>query len=154
MCDEAHLYLPAGDARVAEQRALDAFERIAKEGRKYGVSLMVVSQRPSDVSRTVLSQCNNFMVLRLTNEQDRSVVQRLVPDNLSGLTDALPLLDIGEAIILGDSMVLPSRIKLSVPTVKPVSATRDFWTDWNTRQLKDSVVETAIANLRAQGKSA
>ncbi|MER3386046.1 MAG: ATP-binding protein [Microcella pacifica] len=154
VCDEAHLYLPAGDARIAEQRALDSFERIAKEGRKYGVSLMVVSQRPSDVSRTVLSQCNNFMILRLTNEQDRSVVQRLVPDNLSGLTDAVPLLDIGEAIILGDSMILPSRIKLAPPTVKPVSATRDFWTEWNTRSSSDSAVELAIANLRAQGRTA
>lgn len=153
VCDEAHLYLPAGDARIAEQRALDAFERIAKEGRKYGVSLMVVSQRPSDVSRTVLSQCNNFMILRLTNDQDRSVVQRLVPDNLSGLTDALPLLDIGEAIILGDSMVLPSRIRLSAPTIKPISATRDFWTEWNSRQTGDAAVETAIASLRAQGRS-
>lgn len=153
VCDEAHLYLPSGEARLAEQRALDSFERIAKEGRKYGVSLMVVSQRPSDVSRTVLSQCNNFMVLRLSNEQDRSVVQRLIPDSLSGLTDSLPLLDIGEAVVLGDAMVLPSRLKLAPPRIKPMSATRDFWSEWDTRAPDDTAVEGAIANLRAQGRS-
>lgn len=152
VCDEAHLYLPATETRLAEQRALDSFERIAKEGRKYGVSLMVVSQRPSDVSRTVLSQCNNFMVLRLTNDQDRSVVQRLVPDNLSGLTDSLPLLDIGEAIVLGDSMILPSRIKLSAPAIKPISATREFWSEWDTLVPSESAVESAIYRMRAQGR--
>lgn len=86
ICDEAHLYLPVRDsAEAAEKRALEAFERIAKEGRKYGVSLLVVSQRPSDVSRTILSQCNNFLVLRLTNNQDQSVVNRLLPESMGAL---------------------------------------------------------------------
>lgn len=152
VCDEAHLYLPADEGRVSEQRALDAFERIAKEGRKYGVSLMVISQRPSDVSRTVLSQCNNFMVLRLTNDQDRQVVQRLVPDNLSGLTATVPLLDIGEAIVLGDSLLLPSRLRLTPPSVKPKSATRDFWSEWQDNERTEKSVVDAVANLRRQGR--
>src|SRR5664279_350869 len=96
LCDEAHLYLPVrDDADAVQRQALAAFERIAKEGRKYGVSLLVVSQRPSDVSKTILSQSNNFLVLRLTNEQDQSVVRRLVPDSMAGVTDILPLLDTG-----------------------------------------------------------
>jgi DNA helicase HerA-like ATPase len=152
VCDEAHLYLPADETRVSEQRALDAFERIAKEGRKYGVSLMVISQRPSDVSKTVLSQCNNFMILRLTNDQDRQVVQRLVPDNLSGLTASVPLLDIGEAIVLGDSLLLPSRLRLNQPAVKPTSATRDFWTEWQEKQPNEASIAEAVANLRRQGR--
>ena len=79
VCDEAHLYLPVReDADAVEKQALYSFERIAKEGRKYGVSLLVVSQRPSDVSRTILSQCNNFLILRLTNDQDQNVVRRLI----------------------------------------------------------------------------
>ena len=102
VCDEAHLYLPANAPDVSEARALEVYERIAKEGRKYGVSLVVVSQRPSDVSRTILSQCNNFIVLRLTNDQDQAVVSRLMPDNLAGITSALPLLDVGEAMLIGD----------------------------------------------------
>ena len=152
VCDEAHLYLPADDTRVAEQRALDAFERIAKEGRKYGVSLVIVSQRPSDISRTVLSQCNNFMVLRLTNDQDRSVVQRFVPDSLAGLTAALPLLDIGEALVLGDALVLPARLKLDAPQVKPRSATRNFWTEWSTRSPNPNAIAAAVEHMRQQGR--
>jgi len=90
LCDEAHLYLPVReDADAVEKQALGVFERIAKEGRKYGFSLLVVSQRPSDVRRTILSQCNNFLALRLTNESDQNVVKRLMPDSLAGLTAIL-----------------------------------------------------------------
>jgi DNA helicase HerA-like ATPase len=107
VCDEAHLYLPVRtDADAAAKRALDTFERIAKEGRKYGFALLVVSQRPSDVSKTILSQCNNFIALRLTNEQDQSAVRSVMPDSMAGIADILPLLDIGEAIVLGDSVLL------------------------------------------------
>ena len=97
VCDEAHLYLPVKEAvGVTERRAVEVFERIAKEGRKYGVALLVVSQRPADVSRTILSQCNNFIAMRLTNDADQAVVRRLMPDSLAGLTDVLPLLDLQE----------------------------------------------------------
>jgi hypothetical protein len=151
VCDEAHLYLPVRDAaEAAEKRALEAFERIAKEGRKYGVSLLVVSQRPSDVSRTILSQCNNFLVLRLTNDQDQSVVKRLLPESMVGITDILPLLDLGEALLLGDSILLPTRIKLNKPTIAPESATRQFWSDWANQEPKPDAVSKAVEALRRQ----
>ena len=151
VCDEAHLYLPVRDtADAAEKRALESFERIAKEGRKYGVSLLVVSQRPSDVSRTILSQCNNFLVLRLTNDQDQSVVKRLMPESMGGLTDILPLLDTGEALLLGDSILLPTRIKLDKPSIEPASATRQFWTDWATQTPTPDAVSKAVEALRRQ----
>ena len=151
VCDEAHLYLPVRDAaEAAEKRALEAFERIAKEGRKYGVSLLVVSQRPSDVSRTILSQCNNFLVLRLTNDQDQSVVKRLLPESMVGITDILPLLDLGEALLLGDSILLPTRIKLHKPTIAPESATRQFWSDWANQEPKPDAVSKAVEALRRQ----
>ena len=151
VCDEAHLYLPVRDsAEAAEKRALESFERIAKEGRKYGVSLLVVSQRPSDVSRTILSQCNNFLVLRLTNDQDQSVVKRLMPESMGGITDILPLLDLGEALLLGDSILLPTRIKLDKPKIEPASATRQFWTDWATQIPKPDAVSKAVEALRRQ----
>ncbi len=151
VCDEAHLYLPVRDAaEAAEKRALEAFERIAKEGRKYGVSLLVVSQRPSDVSRTILSQCNNFLVLRLTNDQDQSVVKRLLPESMVGITDILPLLDLGEALLLGDSILLPTRIKLDTPKIAPESATRQFWTDWANQEPKPDAVSKAVEALRRQ----
>lgn len=153
VCDEAHLYLPNQVSDPAEQRALEAFERIAKEGRKYGISLFVVSQRPSDLSRTVLSQCNNFMVLRLTNDQDQAVIRRLMPDNLASLTGALPLLDVGEGLLIGDAMVLPTRIKLDQPKVKPRSATLNFWSEWNTRAVNASDLTAAVESMRRQSRA-
>lgn len=151
LCDEAHLYLPVReDADAVQRQALGAFERIAKEGRKYGFSLLVVSQRPSDVSKTILSQCNNFLSLRLTNDTDQGVIKRLMPDSLAGLTSILPLLDTGEALMLGDAVLLPSRIKLDAPVIPPDSATRNFWTDWGTQEPDDSAIAQAIEALRSQ----
>lgn len=153
LCDEAHLYLPIkDDADSVQRQALYNFERIAKEGRKYGVSLLVVSQRPSDVSKTILSQCNNFIVLRLTNDRDQNVVKNLMPDSLKGVTDCLPILDVGEALILGDCILLPNRIKLQEPNLKPQSNTIDFWKEWNESEPNESEIHKAIRNLRAQSR--
>lgn len=151
LCDEAHLYLPVReDADSVQKQALGAFERIAKEGRKYGFALLVVSQRPSDVSKTILSQCNNFLALRLTNDADQSVIRRLMPDSLAGITSMLPLLDVGEGLLLGDAILLPSRIKLDPPKVRPDSATRDFWTEWGSIQADTDAVVDAVEALRSQ----
>jgi uncharacterized protein len=154
VCDEAHLYLPVrSDTDAATKRALDTFERIAKEGRKYGFSLLVVSQRPSDVSKTILSQCNNFIALRLTNEQDQSAVKSVMPDSMAGIADVLPLLDIGEAIVLGDAVLLPSRIKLDRPTATPLSLTKNFWREWAEKPSDAQAIRAAVENLRRQSKS-
>lgn len=109
VCDEAHLYLPRKEGNPVERRAVEAFEKIAKEGRKYGVALMIVSQRPSDVSTTILSQCNNIISLRLTNADDQATVRKLLPESLESLLEALPIMDVGEAMVVGDSVLLPSR---------------------------------------------
>ncbi|WP_333703306.1 ATP-binding protein [Sphingobium yanoikuyae] len=154
LCDEAHLYLPVkDDADAVQKQALYSFERIAKEGRKYGFSLLVVSQRPSDVSRTILSQCNNFLALRLTNDSDQNVIKRLMPDSLVGLTAMLPLLDVGEALLLGDAVLLPTRIKLDQPKVKPDSATREFWQEWGSLQPDEKLLEAAVECLRSQSRA-
>jgi DNA helicase HerA-like ATPase len=148
------LYLPVReDADAVEKQALGVFERIAKEGRKYGFSLLVVSQRPSDVSRTILSQCNNFLALRLTNESDQNVVKRLMPDSLAGLTAILPLLDTGEALLLGDAVLLPSRIKLDKPKIPPNSATLDFWTQWGCAEPQADILKAAVKSLRSQTRA-
>ena len=153
LCDEAHLYLPVrDDADAVQRQALGTFERIAKEGRKYGFSLLVVSQRPSDISRTILSQCNNFLALRLTNESDQGVITRLMPDSLAGLTSILPLLDVGEALLLGDAALLPTRIKLDMPRIKPDSATRDFWKEWGSLKPNDVAISGAVECLRSQSR--
>jgi len=150
-CDEAHLYIPANTDKSIDNASLVNFERISKEGRKYGIGLVVISQRPSEVNRTVLSQSNNFIAMRLTNVDDQAVVKRLLPDSLGDYAEMLPVLDIGEALVVGDASLLPSRIKVTQPTLKPRSATIDFWDEW----AKDSVsidIEAAIEALRKQTK--
>ena len=131
LCDEAHLYMPQRNmADSADDISLDIFERIAKEGRKYGVSLIVISQRPSEVNKTLLSQCSNFVSMRLTNAEDQSVIKRLLPDSLGGFSDILPTLDTGEALVVGDASLLPSRIRIDEPKNKPNSGTVNFWDEW------------------------
>lgn len=153
VCDEAHLYLPKKDGKnPVEQRAIENFEKIAKEGRKYGVSLLIVSQRPSDVSSTILSQCNNVIALRLTNGDDQSTVKRLMPESLEGLMDTLPILDIGEALVVGDAVLLPSRIRIHPPDEKPLSATIDFWDEWNKALAPPDFVR-AVENMRRQNRA-
>jgi hypothetical protein len=163
VCDEAHLYLPAAEEPGTAVRssgpgaredgpnvAVRAFESIAKEGRKYGVTLFVVSQRPSDVSRTILSQCNNFIVMRMKNDHDRAMIERLVPETLSGVTDTLPVLDVGEAIVIGDAVPLPTRIVLAQPRAKPASATQPFWSDWGARAGSVEAIVAGVEALRDQ----
>lgn len=153
VCDEAHLYLPLKeDADSVQKQALYHFERIAKEGRKYGVSILAVSQRPADVSKTILSQCNNFIVLRLTNERDKGVIKNLLPDSLKSTIEFLPLLDVGEALVVGDAILLPSRIALDKPLEqhRPLSATKDFWDEWDSSQPDNAALAEAIEALRKQ----
>ena len=155
ICDEAHLYLPIKDeADAVQKQALHNFERIAKEGRKYGVSILAVSQRPADVSKTILSQCNNFVVLRLTNEKDKSVIKNLLPDSLKSTIDFLPLLDVGEALVVGDAILLPSKILLDKPTEdhQPISATKNFWDEWDARIPNNDAVIHAVEALRRQSR--
>ena len=145
-CDEAHLYVPEraeGDA--ANEVSIRIFEKIAKEGRKYGVGLVVISQRPSEVNHTVLSQCNNLVTMRLTNAEDQSVIRRLLPDSLGGFSDVLPILDTGEALVVGDASLLPSRVRIQEPKAKPNSGTVDFWDKWLEREYKEGINEAVTA---------
>ncbi|CAJ0697975.1 ATP-binding protein [Ralstonia mannitolilytica] len=150
LCDEAHLYMPQRNmADSADDISLDIFERIAKEGRKYGVSLVVISQRPSEVNKTMLSQCSNFVSMRLTNAEDQSVIKRLLPDSLGGFSDILPTLDTGEALVVGDASLLPSRIRIDEPKNKPNSGTVNFWDEWQ-KPAKEKRLSTAVDNWRKQ----
>ena len=109
--EEAHRYL----GRDNIGRSKSVVQRIVKEGRKFGVGAMIVSQRPAEVDDTVLSQCGTFISLRLTNTSDRSKVQGALPDNLAGVANSLPILRTGEAIITGEAARLPVRCRLTLP---------------------------------------
>lgn len=152
-CDEAHLYLPERLASMPVAEAgFQSFERIAKEGRKYGVGLVVISQRPAEVNRTILSQCNNFLAMRLTNADDQAVVRRLLPDSLGGVSSLLPILDIGEALAVGDATCLPTRIRIDQPKKTPNSATIPFWDSWCKPEIALGT-KSAVNALRRQSKS-
>lgn len=149
-CDEAHLYIPERQSSSAgEAFAVEAFERIAKEGRKYGIGLVVISQRPSEVNRTVLSQCNNLVAMRLTNGDDQNVVRRLLPDSLGGFSDLLPILDTGEALVVGDASLLPTRVRVQQPENKPNSGTVPFWDKWS-EDKEVAKLSDAVASWRKQ----
>lgn len=109
--EEAHRYL----GKDGHSPAREMVQRIVKEGRKFGVGAMIVSQRPSEVDDTILSQCGTFFALRLSNSTDRSHVQASLPDNLSGVVDSLPVLRTGEAIIIGEAARLPVRCRVALP---------------------------------------
>lgn len=140
VCEEAHRYVPnRGEAQY--EAAQDAIRRLAKEGRKYGIGLMLVSQRPSEVEATVLSQCNSWIVMRITNESDRRHVQGILPDSLAGLTKVLSGLRRREAIFVGQAAVLPSRILIRdlVKAGKPLPRSQDidFDAGWQGSTITD-----------------
>lgn len=127
--EEAHKYVPTSD--LAKYRASkNSIERIAKEGRKYGVSLLLASQRPSEISETIFSQCNNFIAMRLTNPNDQNYVKRLLPDTLGNLINKLPTLRAGEGLLIGESIVLPSIIQMEECKLPPSSNDIPYWELW------------------------
>ena len=132
ICDEAHLYMPRDTTKLkaVENKSLEIFEKISKEGRKYGVSLAIVSQRPAELNSTIISQCNNIISLKITNDRDKSAVATMLTDSLVGLVETLPNLDVGECIVIGDSIKLPTKIILDKPKEEPKSSTIDFWDRW------------------------
>lgn len=122
VCEEAHQYIPneLSDRQHAGSRR--EMERIAKEGRKYGVGLCVVSQRPTELSETVLSQCSNFICLRTTNPQDQDYIRKLMPEGEQDLADVLTTLRRGEALAVGEAIPLPTRFNLYPPDPTPASS--------------------------------
>lgn len=127
--EEAHKYAPNNEA--AKYRASrEAIERIAKEGRKYGITLLLASQRPSEISETIFSQCNNFLAMRLTNPTDQNYVKRLLPDTMGNLIDMMPTLKVGESLLIGDAVVLPSVVQIDICNPVPSSTDIPYWQLW------------------------
>lgn len=145
--EEAHRYVPnSGEAQYKEAQI--AVRRIAKEGRKYGIGLMLVSQRPADLEKTVLSQCSSWIIMRLTNSTDQSYVSNFLPDNLSGLTKILPSLTRREAVFVGEASLIPSRIKIRELTKEelPDSSDIDFVSGWRNSLPSENDIKNTIEN--------
>ena len=151
ICEEAHRYVPnSGEAQY--EAAQESIRRIAKEGRKYGVGLFLVSQRPSEVESTVLSQCNSWIVLRITNESDRNHVRGVLPDSLEGLTKMLSGLRRQEAIFAGQAATLPSRIMIRDlrEDQLPASHDIDFDEGWRNEAMTDTQITEVATRWRYQ----
>ena len=148
ICEEAHAYIPrASESQFAGSRK--SMERIAKEGRKYGVGLAVVSQRPHEVSETVLAQCGTFICLRITNPDDQAYVRSLVPESEGDLVSVLAGLGRGEALVLGEAVPLPTRLQFDKPNPTPNSDDVDFYTKWKEGPT-DLDVDTIVKRWRSQ----
>jgi DNA helicase HerA-like ATPase len=141
ICEEAHEYIPREDIpRYREARR--SMERISKNGRKYGVGLCLVSQRPHDVSETVLAQCSSFICLRISNPEDQEYIRSMVPDAARGTFAALTSLSKGEAIALGEAVPMPVRFKVDMPNPPPNSSDVDYAAKW-----RDSTIEISVEKL-------
>lgn len=148
--EEAHNYIPRVDTGRG-QFARKAVERVAKEGRKYGVSAMIVSQRPSELSETVLSQCNSFIAMRLSNPEDQNYVSKVVGDHFTGVVRMLPVLRPGEAFVIGDSVLMPMRTLVEMPAQPPQSANVDFFRHWSADHV-DADLDEIIDHWRRQDR--
>ena len=145
--EEAHRYL----SESSEGLASEVVQRIAKEGRKYGVGAMIVSQRPSEVNETILSQCGTFFTMRLSNPSDRARIQGTLPDGLVGLLDVLPVLRTGEAVVTGEAARLPMRCRVTLPPEghRPRSRDPEVSDRWSLPR-RDEGYERVVASWRAQ----
>ncbi|WP_343002899.1 ATP-binding protein [Intestinibacter bartlettii] len=143
--EEAHNYIPKSQ-EVKYKSVKEAVERIAKEGRKYGVSAMIVSQRPSEISETIFSQCNSFVVMRLTNPVDQNYIKKMLPEDISSITDNISGFDKREALILGDSVKIPALIKIHeldsdrLPKSNDINFIQEWRKDWNEMDEFDRVI--------------
>ncbi len=145
--EEAHRYL----SKEGGGPARDIVQRIVKEGRKFGIGAMIVSQRPAEVDETILSQCGTFIALRLSNAADRSKVQGALPDNLSGIVESLPVLRTGEAVITGEAARLPLRCRIALPNQehRPQSEDPAVAKRWRDERVSEDYSRLA-ASWRAQ----
>jgi uncharacterized protein len=154
VCEEAHRYVPnRGEAEYAAAQV--AIRRIAREGRKYGIGLMLVSQRPADIESTVIAQCGTWLVLRLANAADQQHVSRFLPDGLSGMTKALPNLAQQEAIFVGEGAAMPARVRvrdLSRDQL-PRSETAKFAKGWTLDRLSEAEIAVVANRMAGDGST-
>jgi uncharacterized protein len=151
VCEEAHRYVP-NDNTLGFEPTKRAISKIAKEGRKYGVSLCIVTQRPAELDPTILSQCNTVFSLRLTNERDQEILKAGISDAAASLLEFMPTMGTGEAVTFGEGVALPTRIKFDMlpPDELPRSTTASFSKNWAKDLPDDSFLHEVVSRWRAQ----
>ncbi len=131
VCDEAHVYIPT-DFRLAaaQRRMVEIFENIAKEGRKFGITMFVASQRPSELNKTIMAQCANYIVMKLNNENDKSMIKGMMPAGSADVIETTTMFSPGDCIVVGDACPIPLKIHVELAKERPQSKTIDFWSEW------------------------
>ena len=155
VCEEAHRYIPSNAREVGRNASVGRIlGRIAKEGRKYGVSLGLITQRPSDLEEGVLSQCGTIIAMRLNNERDQAFVRAAMPEGARGFLDAIPALRNRECIICGEGVAIPIRMSFDGldEQKRPASADPVFSQLWRDAGGEDSIIQRTITRWRAQGR--
>lgn len=152
--EEAHAYLPRGEGQFLQGYARRSVQRLLKEGRKYGIGAAIVSQRPSEIDETILSQCGTFFALRLSNGQDQGRIASMMPDEIEGITNLLPALRTGEALVVGEAVPIPSRVRVRLVSPRPDSMDPPVSDQWSTPREEDVQLEQAVLNWRRQRKEA
>ncbi|MDB5684615.1 MAG: hypothetical protein JWM75_2313, partial [Sphingomonas bacterium] len=153
VCEEAHRYIPS-DRVTTNSAVRRILERIAKEGRKYGVSLGLITQRPSDLAEGVLSQCGTIIAMRLNNDRDQAHVRSAMPEGARGFLDSIPALRNRECIIVGEGVSIPIRVALDdlEPEKRPASSDPLFSELWRQAGDEAGIMERVIRRWRAQGR--
>lgn len=132
VCDEAHVYIPTDFQFTASQRRMvEIFENIAKEGRKFGITLFVASQRPSELNKTIMAQCANYIVMKLNNENDKSMIKGMMPAGSSDVIETTTMFSPGDCIVVGDACPIPLKIHVELAKERPQSNTIQFWDEWS-----------------------
>ena len=131
VCDEAHVYIPTDfQLSAAQRRMVEIFENIAKEGRKFGITLFVASQRPSELNKTIMAQCANYIVMKLNNENDKSMIKGMMPAGSADVIETTTMFSPGDCLVVGDACPIPLKIHVELARERPQSKTIDFWTEW------------------------
>ncbi len=151
VCEEAHRYVPF-DTRAGFEPTKRAISRIAKEGRKYGISLCIVTQRPAELDPTILSQCNTIFSLRLSNERDQEILRAGISDSAASLLDFMPTMGVGEAVAFGEGVSLPTRIRFDLLPKEhlPRSMTAAFSKNWREDITEPNFLKHIVARWRQQ----
>ena len=140
--EECQNYIPK-EKNSLTKFSINSISKISKEGRKYGISELLISQRPSDLYDSIISQCSNFFVLRLTNPSDQNFVKNVMPDHLSSLTNMIPFFENGECLVVGECVRIPSKVLIDEPNPKPNSNDINFRERWN-EEIHDYSVKNVV----------
>jgi hypothetical protein len=154
VCEEAHRYVPKDESAETGQAVRKILERIAKEGRKYGVSLGLITQRPSDLAEGVLSQCGTILAMRLNNDRDQACVRAAMPEGARGFLDAIPALRNRECIVCGEGVAIPIRVRFDdlEPEKRPASSDPSFAALWRETGDEQGIISRTIKRWRGHGR--